>query len=171
VHTPGLQSSFYKITDPRIHSRCRNIPEAPAGLPHAEEGATWPQRISGDGPGTSRPAKSRVAWPDPRLGSPLIGRPLPCTLATLAHRSLPSGLSHCVHISSLNIYSFPEHCTPTAICKYSIASNPGQASSYFLSLKLPVVCFHAAFGAEPCLGTPYLLQASWLLIEACSEGS
>ena len=70
-----------------------NIPEAPAGLPHAEEGATWPQRISGDGPGTSRPAKSRVAWPDPRLGSPLIGRPLPCTLATLAHRSLPSGLS------------------------------------------------------------------------------
>ena len=55
--------------------------------------------------------------------------------------------------ASLLSHFFPEHCTPTAIiCKYSIASNPGQASSYFLSLKLRVVCFHAAFGAEPCLG-------------------
>ena len=106
------RSSFHKVTTPKIHASCRfqetilgergraqgnipfgNIPEAPAGLPHAEEGATWPQRISGDGLGTSHPAKGRVAWPDPRLGSPLIGRPLPCTLATLAHRSLPLGLS------------------------------------------------------------------------------
>ena len=108
-----------------------NIPEAPAGLPRAEEGATWPQRISGDGPGTSHPAKSRVAWGGPEIGVASYRSPPPlhsrytCSSVTslglflspssLLLISIPSLMSIALQQQSVNIALHPTPDKPPLI--------------------------------------------------------